>query len=316
MEKFLLNRVNLTVENYKRARMELRNDGDLLNHFASLVFSHYESDIPFERVKEIRKYIKATTPRMSIFRGDVLYLISILIASLDKDIEQELIQSMYEYMSILEQRFVEGPHLALTAYVLARYGRDRNKEEVAEKIREVYYVLKEKYYSITQDDDYLVCALWVLNDVDPEVINDFVDNVFDHIADANIRSKNGIQSLANAILLNGSSGHMYRSVEFIQQLEKRDIKLANQFLPLIGILYNINPRRNVDLVEGVIEELCDQEYEYEYYIDKGFRTIIAIVIIAFCNGSEKKIYIDELLAHGILSFINSKNKGMFSEVLS
>lgn len=316
MESFILNRINLTVDNYKIARMELRNDGDLLNHFASLVFSHYESEIPVERVREIRKYIKATTPRMSIFRGDILYLISILIASLDENIEEELIQSMFEYMSLLEEHFIEGAHLALTSYVLARYGRDKNKEEIVKKIVEVYYVLKEKYYNITQEDDYLVCALWALNDIEAEVINDFVDNVFDHIADANIRSKNGIQGLANAILLNGSSGHMYRSVEFIQQLEKRDIKLANQFLPLIGVLYNINPRRNVDLVEGIIDELCDQEYEYEYYIDKGFRTIIAISIIAFCNDSEKKLYVDELLAHGILSFINSKNKGMFSEVLN
>ena len=287
MESFILNRINLTVDNYKIARMELRNDGDLLNHFASLVFSHYESEIPVERVREIRKYIKATTPRMSIFRGDILYLISILIASLDENIEEELIQSMFEYMSLLEEHFIEGAHLALTSYVLARYGRDKNKEEIVKKIVEVYYVLKEKYYNITQEDDYLVCALWALNDIEAEVINDFVDNVFDHIADANIRSKNGIQGLANAILLNGSSGHMYRSVEFIQQLEKRDIKLANQFLPLIGVLYNINPRRNVDLVEGIIDELCDQEYEYEYYIDKGFRTIIAISIIAFCNDSEK-----------------------------
>lgn len=316
MENFILNRINLTVNNYKIARMELRNDGDLLNHFASLVFSHYESEIPVERIKEIRKYIKAATPRLSIFRGDVLYLISILIASLDKSIEEELIQNMFDYMNILEEKFVEGAHLALTAYVLARYGRDKDKEVLVQKMLDTYYVLKEKYYNITQDDDYLVCALWALNDIESDVINDFVENVFEHIADANIRSKNGIQGLANAILLNGSSGHMYRSVEFIQQLEKRNIKIANQFLPLIGILYNINPRRNVDLVEGVIEELCDQESEYEYYIDKGFRTIIAISIIAFCNNSENKVYIDELLAHGILSFINSKNKGMFSEVLN
>lgn len=316
MDKFLLNRISLTVDNYKMARMELRNDGDLLNHFASLVFCHYESEIPVERVKEIRKYIKATTPRMSIFRGDVLYLISILIASLDKSMEEELIKNMYEYMDLLEGRFVEGAHLALTAYVLARYGGERDKEEIVKKILEVYYVLKEKYYNITQDDDYLVCALWALNDIEPEVINDFVANVFEHIADSNISSKNGVQGLANAILLNGSSGHMYRSVEFIQELEKRDIKIANQFLPLIGILYNINPRRNVDLVEGIIDELCDQEYEYEYYIDKGFRTIIAISIIDFCNGSEKRLYVDELLAHGILSFINSKNKGIFSEALN
>ena len=108
---------------------------------------------------------------------------------------------------------------------------------------------------------------------------------------------------------------MYRSMEFIQQLQKRNIKIANQFLPLIGVLSNYNPRRNADIVEGVIEYLCDEEVEYEYYLDKGFRTIIAIVIISFCAVSNKRRYIDELLAQGIISFINSKNKGIFEEVL-
>lgn len=316
MENIIESKINLTVNNYRTAKIELRNDGDLLNHFASLIFTHYENEIPVERIKGIRKYIKSNTTRMSAFRGDVLYLISILIASLDKMIEEELIQNMLEYMNLLEEIFLEGPHLALTAYVLARYGRDKNKEDIIEKISKVYYILKEKYCDITQDDDYLICALWALNDIQPEVINDFIENVFEHITDANIRGKNGVQGLANAILLNGSSGNMYRSVEFIKQLEKRNIRIAIQFLPLIGVLHNINPRRNVDLIEGVIEELCDQESEYEYYIDKGFRTVIATVIIAFGNTLENKVYIDELLAHGILSFINSKNKGMFAEILN
>ena len=316
MEKNLLDRLNLTIDNYKMARQYLKNDGDILNHFASLIFSHYEMEIPVERVKEIRRHIKATTNRMSIFRGDILYLISLLIASVDKQYEEELIENMCIYMEKLEENFASTTHLALSSYVLARYGKDKDKDQLMYKVKELYYVLKEKYYSITQDDDYLVCVLWALNNIDPDTVNDFIDNVFEHIADSSIRSKNGVQGLANAILLNGSSGHMYRSVELIQQFEKRDIKLANQFLPLIGMLNNINPRRNVDLVEGVIEILCDEESEYEYYIDKGFRTIIAIVIISFCNVSENKRYMDELLAHGILSFINSKNKGMFSEVLN
>ena len=39
-------------------------------------------------------------------------------------------------------------------------------------------------------------------------------------------------------------------MEFIQQLQKRNIKIANQFLPLMGVLSNYNPRRNADIVEG------------------------------------------------------------------
>ena len=316
MDKFLVDRIQMTVDNYRLAKEELRNDGDIINHFAALVFSHYEKEIPVERIKEIRKNIKSATTMMSPFRGDTLNILSLLIGTVDNENEQELIEDMYESMEILEEEgFLSGSYLALTAFTISKYCKYKDKKEIIKKIKELYIILKEKYSNITNDDDYLLCTLWVINNIQAETVDDFIENIFDHIADSNIRSKNGVQGLANAIILNGSSGEMYRTMEFMLQLQKRNIKIANQFLPLLGVVTNYNPRRNVDIVEGVIEYLCDEEGEYEYYIDKGFRTIIAIVIIAFCTMTDKKRYIDELLAQGILSFINSKNKGIFEEVL-
>lgn len=316
MDKFLVDRIQMTVDNYRLAKEELRNDGDIINHFASLVFSHYEKEIPVERIKEIRKKIKLATTRMSPFRGDTLNILSLLIGTVDKEIEEELIEDMYETMEILEEEgFLSGSYLALTAFTISKYARYKDKKDIILKIKELYIILKEKYSNITNEDDYLLCTLWVINNIQAGTVDDFIENIFDHIADSHIRSKNGVQGLANAIILNGSSGEMYRSMEFMLQLQKRNIKIANQFLPLVGVLTNYNPRRNADIVEGVIEYLCDEEGEYEYYIDKGFRTIIAIVIISFCTIANKKRYIDELLAQGILSFINSKNKGIFEEVL-
>ncbi|MEN8078198.1 DUF4003 family protein [Clostridioides difficile] len=316
MDKFLVDRIQMTVDNYRLAKEELRNDGDIINHFASLVFSHYEKEIPVERIKDIRKKIKLATTRMSPFRGDTLNILSLLIGTVDKEIEEELIEDMYETMEILEEEgFLSGSYLALTAFTISKYARYKDKKDIILKIKELYIILKEKYSNITNEDDYLLCTLWVINNIQAGTVDDFIENIFDHIADSHIRSKNGVQGLANAIILNGSSGEMYRSMEFMLQLQKRNIKIANQFLPLVGVLTNYNPRRNADIVEGVIEYLCDEEGEYEYYIDKGFRTIIAIVIISFCTIANKKRYIDELLAQGILSFINSKNKGIFEEVL-
>ena len=316
MDKFLVDRIQMTVDNYRLAKEELRNDGDIINHFAALVFSHYEKEIPVERIKEIRKNIKSATTMMSPFRGDTLNILSLLIGKVDNDNEQELIEDIYETMDMLEEEgFLSGSYLALTAFTISKYCKYKDKKEIIKKIKELYIILKEKYSNITSDDDYLLCTLWVINNIQADTIDDFIENIFDHIADSHIRSKNGVQGLANAIILNGSSGEMYRTMEFMLQLQKRNIKIANQFLPLLGVVTNYNPRRNVDIVEGVIEYLCDEEGEYEYYIDKGFRTIIAIVIIAFCTMTDKKRYIDELLAQGILSFINSKNKGIFEEVL-
>ena len=317
MEKFLVDRIDRTVDNYRLAKEYLKNDGDILNHFASLVFSHYEREIPIDRIKEIRKEIKAVTPRMSPFRGDILYIISLLIATTDKDMQQEIIENMFSAMEKLEENgFRPCSHLVLTAYVIGRYGNPRKQDDIVYKLKESYILLKEKYNNITNEDDYLLCALWSINNIEMKVVNDFIENVYDHVADYNIRTKNGVQGLSNAMILNGSSGHMYRNMEFLLQLQKRDIKIANQFLPLVGVLSNTNPRRTVDLVEGVIEDLCDKEAEYEFYLDKGFRTIIAVVIVSFCTISDKRRYIDELLAHGVISFINSKNKGIFEEALS
>lgn len=317
MEKFLVDRIDRTVDNYRLAKEYLKNDGHILNHFASLVFSHYEREIPIDRIKEIRKEIKAVTPRMSPFRGDILYIISLLIATTDKDMQQEIIENMFSAMEKLEENgFRPCSHLVLTAYVIGRYGNSRKQDDIVYKLKESYILLKEKYNNITNEDDYLLCALWSINNIEVEVVNDFIENVYDHVADYNIRTKNGVQGLSNSMILNGSSGHMYRNMEFLLQLQKRDIKIANQFLPLVGVLSNTNPRRTVDLVEGVIEDLCDKEAEYEFYLDKGFRTIIAVVIVSFCTISDKRRYIDELLAHGVISFINSKNKGIFEEALS
>lgn len=316
MDKFLVDRIQMTVDNYRLAKEELRNDGDIINHFASLVFSHYEKEIPVERVKEIRKNIKASTTIMSPFRGDTLNILSLLIATVDNEKEEELIEDMYETMEILEEEgFSSGSYLALTAFTISKYCRYKEKKDIIKDIKELYIILKEKYNNITNEDDYLLCTLWVINNIQAETVDDFIENIFDHISNSHIRSKNGVQGLANAIILNGSSGEMYRTMEFMLYLKKRNIKIANQFLPLLGVITNYNPRRNVDIVEGVIEYLCDEEGEYEYYIDKGFRTIIAIVIVAFCTMSDKKRYIDELLAQGVFSFINSKNKGIFEEVV-
>ncbi|MGL5352253.1 MAG: DUF4003 family protein, partial [Clostridium sp.] len=118
MENFLQERIELTVENYKESRENLRNDGDLLNHYSSLVYAHYEKEIPFNRIREIRKYIKATSSRISPFRGDMLYVLSILIA-LDNVDEKVIMEEIYETMNLLiDKGFNECDHLALTAYVI------------------------------------------------------------------------------------------------------------------------------------------------------------------------------------------------------
>ncbi|WP_300380971.1 DUF4003 family protein [Clostridium sp.] len=316
MEKILRDKIDLTIKNYRCAKEELRNDGDLINHLASLLFAHYEKEIPFEKVKEIRKYIKQTSSRVSPFRGEMLYIVSLLI-NLDEDFEYKLIDEMYETLEILkEYGFKECDYLALVAYVITKNGRNKDKREIANKMREVFLVLKEKYKNITGEDDYLVCALWALDDIEVNTIDEFIETIYNHMTELNIKSKNSIQGLTNAIILKGSSGNMYKTIEFMLLLEKREIKIAQQFMPLLGVLNNKDSRRIVKSIEKIIDYLCEEEGEYEYYMDKGFRTIIALCINSFSNFYDNGNYLDELLSLGVYCFIKSKNKSMLEEALA
>ena len=61
--------------------------------------------------------------------------------------------------------------------------------------------------------------------------------------------------------------------------------------------------------------LCDEEFEYEFYMDRSFREFMATAIIEFSRKSKAK-YINELIAICVYSFSNSKNQGIFSEILA
>ena len=140
MDKFLVDRIQMTVDNYRLAKEELRNDGDIINHFAALVFSHYEKEIPVERIKEIRKNIKSATTMMSPFRGDTLNILSLLIGTVDNDNEQELIEDIYETMDMLEEEgFLSGSYLALTAFTISKYCKYKDKKEIIKKNKRIIY---------------------------------------------------------------------------------------------------------------------------------------------------------------------------------
>ena len=315
MDNFLDRTIELTINNYREAKIELRNDGDLINHLASLIFTHKNTNIPFNKVKLIRKHIKANTSRISPFRGELLYILSLLIAK-DENIE-EIIENMYLNFEVLKDNgFKDCEYLALTSYVLAKYNKDKNSNNVVYRMKEVFNLLKRKYKNITNEDDYLISALWALNDIDIGTIEEFIDNVFNEIMDINIKSKNSIQGLTNSIILKGSSGNMYKTLELMLKIEQNNIKIAPQFLPLLGVLTNKDIRNSANLIKEVTSKLKEEESEYEYYIDKGFRTIIALSIISFSCDKEEREYVDELLALGTFSFIKSKNKGVIYEALA
>lgn len=316
MNKELENLCKLTVENYRQAREEFRFDGDYINHYAAIIYANAGVDLPVDKIKKIRTYIKNNTSRMSAFRGDILYLVSFLIGlESNSRIFCEVLLETYD--ELLEKGFKESQYLVLASYAYVKHGESTENEENMHRMKEIYSYMKLKYNDIINEDDYLECALLSINGIDTKIIKNCMDNIFNSLMDIEHFSKNSLQGLTLSVILNKNESSLIRIEQLLIEMKGKNIRISHQFLPLLAVSAgSFVPQEYSGQVKAIIEKLCNEEYEYEYYMDSSFRTFIAIAILEYYNNEGKEKYLNELLTIGVYSFINSKNLGLMEEVLA
>lgn len=315
MDKKIKEICDVIVSNYRRAREDFRFDGDYINHFAAILYGTMEKDIPIDTVKKIRTYIKDSTSRMSSFRGDILYMLSFLISMTDNSrIFTEVVLETYD--ELVEAGFKESPHLVFSAYALVQHGETIKNSKYIMDMKEIYDDMKKNYNEIINEEDYLECTLLALNKVNKDIVNNYMKNIFNTLTNFEEFSRNSIQGLTLALLLNKNKSSFIRVQQLLLEFKNKDIKVSHQFLPLIAISAGsyIAEEYSEKIIE-ISDYLCGEEYEYEYYMDASFRTFIAISILEYCDNNSKK-FLNELLAMGVYSFLVSKNQGIMSKVLA
>lgn len=308
---------DITIKNYKYAMQNLRYDGDYINHFSALLNGYHKNKIPVDKVKEIRTFIKKSTSKMSVFRGDMLYILSFLIANQEKENFQITNGVLDTFNLLVEEGFKECEYLTLVSYSIVKYCDHENRCIIIKRMKNIFNIIKQKYGNLTKEDDYLLCALLAISGAKFDCMTEYMEFIFNYIKDLKLFSNNGVQGLTNSILLNSNENAADKASQLVKALEKNDIKIGNQFLQLLGVLVgeeNIN--ESIGLIKQTIEYLCTEESEYNFYIDKDFRNMIAFVIVFMDNRDKEMKYVDELMAFGTYSFLVSKNQGIFNEILA
>lgn len=313
MVKDIQNKCDKVIENYREAKDSLRFDGDCINHLCAVIYGVYERDIPAEDIKYIRKKIKNDTSRVSYFRGDILYIVSILIAK-EKDIDL-FIKNMIEiYEKLIESGFKESQYLVMTAFSIAKYINDRKLKDIIDEASKIFCGMKKKYENITSEDDYLQCTLLALNDKKWCSIESDMDSIMERIKKLKDFSLNSVQALTCVLLLDDSNQNICRIEEFIRLSSIKKIKLSYQIMPFLGGIKGIEDmEKYINEANEVIQYLVGEEYEYGYYMDKSMVIEIALAILEI---NEDNKYLEELFCISIYWFILSKNQGIIEEVLA
>jgi hypothetical protein len=316
METTTKNICDLTVRNYRKVKEELRYDGDYINHLAALIYAGDKKEVPCKEVKLIRSLIKEKTSRLSSFRGDILYIVSFLIA-LEKDIKRFISKLLSSYNDLLEIGFKESKYLVLACYTLVKHSKENELFLNMVIMKDIYETIRRKYRNVTNDEDYLECALLSINGVKKEKIIGYMDNLFKEYSELENLSKNSIQSLTMSMLLNKNKNASDNVEKLLIEFEEEDVKISHKFLSLLGMVVGYDkPKEYIKKVNEVIEYLCKEEGEYEFYMDKSFRIFIGIVLVEASRNIDEERYINELLSEGVYSLILSKNQGVFEEVLA
>ena len=315
MDNKVLELCNTTIENYKIVKEYLRYDGEYINHFASLVYANLCETIPVNKIKKIRSYIKEKTSRMSCFRGDILYILSILI-SVEDNIEEFVEEIIETYEILMEIGFKESQYLVITSYSLVKHCTKEDRFSKVIDMKDIYNIIKEKYYNLTNEEDYLECALLVLSGIEKNDISNNIDLVFESISKLDIFSKNGAQGLAMSVILSGKNNQICKVNELMLKFEENDMKISHQFLPVLGVSSLCEAENYLSEIDGIIKYLREEEYIYDFYMDKSFLIFIAITINEFSKVNIKERYLNELISLSVYSFLLSKNQGVFSEVLA
>lgn len=303
-----------TVKNYRYNLDNLRYDGDYINHFSALLYGYYNKEIPDTEVKEIRGYIKHKTSKMSVFRGNMLYILSFLIA-LDTENKEKMCDDILEvFEMLLERGFAESTQTALAAFSVVKYKKENAWEETVKKAGRIFNLMKKKFSSVTKEDDYLICTLLAIDDISLEKLNENLEKVYEYIQSFKKLSNNESQYLANSMFLN-KKDISTEAAELIKILNDSKMEVDNEFLGLFGVIdYSKSPEYVITSMKEIIQYLCEEESEYNFFIDRGFRNMIAFVICYKGIGNIR--YMDELLAFGTYQFISSKNQGILNEVLA
>lgn len=315
MRELVKNLCNSIINNYRKSREDFRFDGEYVNHFASLYYSNIGKEFNIQAVKEIRKYFINNTSRMSCFRGDILYLVSFLISN-QTGREEFIKDTIKVYEELKEVGFEESNYLVLASYIIVKYS-ERDRIELVEKnMYKLFTAMKEKFPDITGDEDYIASSMLAIEGVGEKEVLCSIDRILKHFNNNDMFSNNSVQGLIMALLINKNNITLENVEELLLEFENRDMRIRYQFLPFIGIVADEkNIKKYLDEVEEISKYLCEEEFEFEYYMDKSFREFISTAIIEFSKEKRAK-YINETIAMCVYMFLSSKNQGIFSEILA
>ncbi|GIM28118.1 hypothetical protein CPJCM30710_07840 [Clostridium polyendosporum] len=315
MDYRLKYKIDNMINNYRRCEEELKYDGLYMNHFAALIFTNSDKEINSKKIRHIRKYIKENTIWFSSFRGDTLYMLSILL-SIEENWEIRFKRILTWEERLKEEGFVESSYLSIGIWVLTEYFNDNEIEKASKKMYEIYSLIKKKYKNVTSVDDYVLCALLVVIDMNSDIYINVIDSSFNRVTSEGLTTNNGAQTLANILCIDFINWkvNLQKSIDILKNVEKMGGKVQPQHTAIVGLGAVVSDNINIFIkeVKKINSYLCEYP-EYSFFMDRSFRLILSMAISIFYHIKGNK-FINSIIALTINYTLLNQQQGLISSI--
>lgn len=206
-----------------------------------------------ERLKQCRDMIKEKTGIFSGFRGNAKSLITATLA-LGHNPEGTLENGLTVY-KMLKQKMWDSSYLPMVAMSIARLAAKERYEEIVEKTKLIYDLIKKEHPFLTSAEDSSFCALLALSEKSAEELVTEAETCYQYLTKHTGFPKNSVQSLSHVLALCDGlpEEKCEKTKELYEILKARGSKYGTTYeLPMLGVL----AMKNHDF-EALAEELAE-----------------------------------------------------------
>lgn len=196
----------------------------------------------------------------------------------------------------LDKKFFNSDYLVLAAVMIYRNCDPSNYEQVIDRTRKIYTMIKKAHPMITGREDLTNITLMALTGIDPRSICDRCEMDFEALKKHYVL-KNNIQYLACMLsVFDGAPEELAAYAKTTQQtLKSYGVRYDSYGLPIVGAISALVPKSDLEMVCASIRDVADRLKKIRGMgslgAGKRIRNMIAtaIVIDAYTDDADAKV---------------------------
>lgn len=291
MEIILKQKIDLMIENFNNLKEGFKWEGNLVKHFAAMVYATKDRRVSIERLQEVKKFIKDETGWTSQFRGTNEFILASLL-SLEENYELFFKDTAELYDRMIEKGLKKRTQLPLAAYTIVKEVPKEQWDMKIDRMNDFYGKMKENHFWLTSADDYVFAAVLASTDLNVADTSQNMEYCYNYLNKEGFYKGNDLQTLSHILAIGeeGVEEKCSKAVSIYGKLKENDCKLQYNGLATLGLLALVTS--DVEKITEEIKEVYDYIYTKKGYglwsLDKSMRTMLASSMVSDFHVDEIK----------------------------